>query len=342
MFAQGAIWQALRQDALATFPAGSISSYSAPTSLRSWLARGSFTVVGVSPKRVTIEGAAVDVGSSMVTEAAFFLDHAVEQAIHLRHQFASGRWSSPAWSLVTVYYWAFFNALALTRMLGETAWFLTPDEAHLLEGIAPTASGKVWPGPRIVTCGLPTAAALREVVLHRPAATRIHDIIWRLWFKRLRGIVPKPGTAGSNAPELRLYWPQVRAANALGDSWPSELRNVANYAPGVAYGAARGSAPTSIVSAICVDPSWSDDQAIDRLESDAVGVAARPLVEQLPAASRLLLSTASVLHRIASTLFADLVDRRYIDRRWLTARSRLLSTQYASYNSKDWPIVSAA
>lgn len=337
---EGAIWQELRGRALSTISSSCRMLPRDPAGLGSWMRSGAFSVVSVSPSAVVLEAASVDVAAALLGEAAFLLDHAQEHSVQLRHQLAAGRWYSSAWLSVSVYYWAFYAALALTRLMGRVPWFLGREEAKFLSGLSAVGSTKVGVGPRVFVCGAATSLSMREVRIERAGSTRLHDNVWRLWFATLRQVVGPLLDEKSASSELRAYVPQILAANRLGDSWPSDYRNLVNYVPGLAYGAVHGNTPTSAFAAIQIDPPLTPDEAIARLEADASAITERrPIREQLVSCTRLLVSNTFVLDALANSLFEDIVDRRSIDKRWLRARARFARREFRMFRSYEWPIV---
>jgi hypothetical protein len=325
--------------ALDAVPQGSLATPMSPPSLFSWLRTRAYSVVAASKKAVVLEGAAVDIGAVLLAESGLMLDQAQEHSIQCRHQLASGQWFSPAWMSVSLYYWAYFLVLALTRMTGRTPWFLTHEEVAVLKGLAPGSPPAIGPGPRIVTCGVYASATVRRVEIRQAPQTRLHDVVWRLWFTLIRDLVRPLTQAKSTTPELRLYLPQVLAANSLGDSWPTDYRNAVNYVPGLAYGAARGNTPTATFATVRTTSGLTVDEATDRLGSDAAAVVAGSTVRaQLPQCTRLLISLTFMLDTIAHSLFTELAQRRGIDKRWLAARSALARLQYTPFGDRTWPV----
>lgn len=335
---QGNLWQILRSQALDSVPAGCRCPPGSPPTLESWLRSGAYSVQSASKKIVTIEAPIEDVGALLFAEAGLLLDHAQEHAIQARHHLAGGRWASPAWSVVTVYYWSYYLVMAITRMIGEAPWFLSRAEALLLSGLSP-GDGKVGPGLRVLTCRPAISATMRVVELRQSSQTRVHDAVWRTWFGFLRPHVTALVEQKLNTAELRLYLPQVKAANAIGDSWPSDLRNLVNYVPGLAYGAARGRVSTSAYSGLSAARSETTDAIIGRLESAAAALSgSEPLRSQLVSAARTLTSMTIVLDLIANALFDEVASRHGLDRRWVGARSALRSSQWAEFDGLQWPV----
>jgi hypothetical protein len=341
-FPQGLVWQHLRQQALDTVPDGAVAAPGAPLGLAMWLRRGGYSVASTSSNSIVLETSGVDTGAALFVEAGLFLDHAQEHSIQVRHQLDSGRWFSPAWMSVSFYYWAFFLALALTRMMGKTPWFLAKDEADLLNGLSPSA-GRVGPGVRIVICDGYVSGTMRSIALRRKSSqTRVHDAVWKLWFEKLRVVIGPLLKARSTDPELAIYLPQLSVADALGDSWPAEYRNAINYIPGLAYGAARHHTPTARFKSVRTASPLSVAEVIDRLTSDASAIRRAHLKGQLPECTKMLVDLTFVLDLLAHHLFAEIVERRSIDRRWVAGRADLARRNYAVFGDRVWPVAPTA
>lgn len=337
MFPQAAVWQQLRQMALDSVPTGSLVPYASPPTLEAWLQRGAFSVLNASGKRFVLQASTVDIGSALLSDASFHADHTVEHSVSIRNQLASGRWHSPAWTAVTFYYWSYHALVALTRLLGKTVWFMSPAGIALLRGLSAGAGGP-GPGPYTLLCGPMLSASQREVRLTRRGQSRVHDAIWHVWFGELRGLTASLRRGKAADTETRLYLAMLLSANALGDAWPSELRNILNYAPGAGYGAVRHHTPSAVYGSIALDPASSTDEVIDRFEANSSSLnSGAPLGEQISTATRVLVDLSFILDMLLVNLLREVSERRYVDRRWLAARTAFLRAQASVFNSRGWP-----
>lgn len=338
------MWQALRALALTAVPRGSVVPPNSPKLLREWLSKGTFQVPDTGKRHVSIECSDVDFGGVLLSEGALLLDHACEHALQLRHQLGSHTWASPAWQLVGTYYWAYFAVMALGRLLGRAPWYVSKEQAQVLNVLSSTPTQRFNPGPSLLECGPRISSTLRQVrVQRRNTSSGIHELVWREWFRLLQEVCGSEIKANPNAAELRLYVPQLRAAEVLGPTWPSDLRNLVNYSTGLAYGSVRGITPTAVFHAVSSQKSLSPFEAATRLETSVAGCSrALPLAKQLTAASRLLVSFAVVLDAITHSLFQDVIERHDLDRRWFEARRQFVRNKSASFESHQWPVEGAA
>lgn len=338
MLPQATIWQKLRTNALDAIQQGAISSYSNPPTLESWLRTGTYTVSATSAKEYILIAAPTEIGSVFLSEAILNADRALEHSISLRNQLACKRWSSPAWTAVTFYYWTYHLAVALTRLLGKTSWWVTEeiaDQLHLLAGIGGKKSGA---GPYTVECGTILSATAREFRIKRSNQTRSHDAIWNVWHTRLREYTKPVINVKSTNPETRFYVALVAAANVLGDTWPSDLRNAVNYTHAAGYGAVRKKSPSALYPAISADPPTTFDEMVSRLEGNAaLLLRGAPISEQVANASKVLVDFTVAMDVLFKFLLEDVMQRRHIDRRWVNRREDFSRIHAERFTVKPWP-----
>jgi hypothetical protein len=262
----------------------------------------------------------------------------LEHAVSLRNQLACGRWSSPAWTTVTFYYWAYHVAVALTRLLGKTVWFVSPTLACQLSFLAGNGAPQPGSGPYTLECGSILSATQREITITRSSQTRVHHALWKIWFSELRACTKTAVAGKASGAEARLYLSLIGAANLLGDTWPSDLRNDLNYTIGVGYGAVRRNTPSAVYSAILVDPPSTVMQMIGRLEANVSGlVHGLPTSQQITLATRVLVDTVFAMEIVLRMLLQEVSERRGIDRRWTNARSAFAKLHAAGFDVEIWP-----
>jgi hypothetical protein len=338
MLPRGIIWQQLRQRALAVIPAGCYVPLARSPTLKNWIEQGAFTVTSTSSRSFEILASPQEVGSALFAEAAFFLDHASEHSVTTRHQLSSSKWNSAAWLVVTFYYWSFFLILSITRMLGKTGWFLTKDETDKLRRLANTAGPAPGAGPYALECGAPSTMSQIVVTLKKAAGSRVHDLAWRLMFDEIRALVTIKQSYGTGQLEERLFGAILQSVNVLGPFWPSELRNIVNYSPGVGYAAARRTSRIEVFGAIAIDPPCTFETALDRLENNVAALLpSKDLLEDLGTATKILVDMTFALESLAQGLHTEIVERHSFDLRWLNARNKFLRQQFHTYGVPSWP-----
>ncbi len=334
-FPQGPIWQTLRQRALDAVPPGSQSRYSAPVTLRQWQTAGAYTVATTAPQRVEIAAFSDEIGGVLLVEAEHFLDHAAEHQVVLFKQRTSDAWTSSAWQTVTVYYWAYFALLALTRLVGDSIWYVDDSVAAQLSTLAPAGSARVGAGPYRLRCGRILSVTQRQLDLRR-AKGRSHDALWKLWGVIVDDLISTSAPL-SGSEEERLFIAIRRAATTLGPDWPSELRNVVNYRPGFAYRAGRMPARRISLKHIPVVPHGFSDHLSSFESSVAALTPNLPVSAQPDVVARLLVDYTLVLHTLSRAVYSEVVDRSGLDKRWQRNRSGFLEKHGVSVQDGTWP-----
>lgn len=333
---QSALWQRMRQRALDAIPPGASVDFRTPLTLATWQAQGTYTISSSSSTKFTVEAAPGDFGGALLSDAAYHLDHALEHQASLMKTLTSGQWSSPAWQVVTVYYWAYFVIMALSRMLGRTVWFITPDVAKQFTTLAPSGSATLTQGTYEINCGVALSAGTRQILLTK-RSRRVHEQLWATTFDLLNRVYQDVGVGVASPQEERLFLAIINSARVLGDDWPSTLRNVVNYRPGFAYTAPRFKSSVDPFNYL-TSQVQTIDGLIDRLENGHLAMRSEPSVLAQPKlAARMLVDMTVLLSRIAHALHDEVVDRAGGDRRWLASKRRFAQQQGLLSASGPWP-----
>lgn len=335
MIPKGLIWQHLRQKALSTVPEDSVASYSHPTNLTEWERVGYHTVTHSTKSLFHLETPSIDIGSALLCDAEHFLDAATEHQASLWQHVASREWLSPTWLTVTFYYWLFYLTLAVTRLLGRTAWYINKDTAKRLSQLVPGTSPTPGAGCFRLEVG-PDVSAVTRVVTLRKHGTRVHEEIWTLWYDLLQSHL-QPLFSASDYAEVRMYSAMLRASHTLGPDWPSALRNAVNYRPGFAYGAIRGVKVIDAYTYLRVPDSYNYGELVDRFDRRAGSVARQSLLSEPHEIAKLLADYAFLMHTLAEALHEDLIGRRRLDSRWGTARQRFRRQHRLKGGVGYWP-----
>ena len=334
---KGAIWQALRTDALDTIPSGTRVFHSSAQTLSGWFSRGYFSVAHPVPHGLALVTSEKEIGISLLSEAEHLLDHASEHQVVVYRGTRTGSQWSPAWLVVTVYYWGFFLALALTRLVGRTIWFLDHDAVRLINGLAPPGSPKIRPGAFLLQCRLRLNVTEREVEL-TSRKDRLHDAVWRHLWRYLNALFKAHGPATSNSLEYRLFSCLEEASRILGEDWPSLLRNAVNYRPGLGYQAVQRLDRLEIHRAIREISEMDFDTIVPLLETELTRTRIIGSVSTRPSGVvRMLLHSVLLLNGLCRELHADMVDRQGLDSRWGKARMRYLQTSGVAAGRGEWP-----
>ncbi len=321
---------------LSAIPNGVAVHYSKSMPLNEWRRHGSFQVTGCSKKQVVIESAGVEIGTALLSDAEHLLDHAAEHQAMIHDLIVGASWHSPAWTVVTGYYWAFFSALAITRLTGHSAWFLDRSaitELRLLAGSAvqpPAGALRLAVGPYV-------SATNREIVL-RPTKLQMHDAVWQR-FKELTFDVFNVTDELSNGLEYRLFWCMYELAHRLGADWPSKVRNIINYRPGRAYREVIRTTEIDIAKYLRRATPFRFESAVSDFEDHLVKIKAGKWPEQeVPLLCRLLVLFAIILAAISTELHEEMIDRTSTDRRWLDLRHRFFQLHCPGIDGAIWPL----
>ncbi len=239
MFPKADAWQEFRKDALSAIPQGSRSGARPSNSVAEFLRSGSYIVTLAQPKSIHLEVTSVEFGSALLGDAAVLLDHAVEHQHVVCTSVRDAAWESPAWLLVSAYYWGYFSALAITRLVGRTTTFLTAPALAGLSTLAPQPAPLQRPGAGAYSLRAEQVVSTdrREVVLGR-SKDRLHEGTWKCMFGYLES-KRAVGDTSSEPFETSLLSSMGEASRLLGSDWPSAVRNAVNYVPGFAYGQVR-------------------------------------------------------------------------------------------------------
>jgi hypothetical protein len=332
------IWQDLRADCLGAIPPSSRVILTSPVNLAAWQRQGVYVVNSATKKGFELYVPADDFGSSLLADAEHMLDNAAEHQVSLWRHIHTPEWLSPAWLGVTVYYWSFYLALAITRLTGRTVWFVTREIAQNLRTLAPSTAAASGAGCYRMICGPPVSATERTLMLEKTDA-RIHDELWRLWFTDCSARLARSGPALATSNEARLFTAIVRSSQRLGNDWPSAFRNAINYRSGFAYAAVRRTPVLKSLGYLKEPATYDMPKVLDRFETAVARVRTTASISQEPQkVLELLVDLTFIIHAIAKELHAELLDRCRLDKRWRTSRLRFLKENRLISDEGSWPL----
>jgi hypothetical protein len=224
-FPKGAVWQTCRDATLDSIAVNSSFTAQNPVTLSSWRDRGSFSVVAVDSKRFILECASAEIGSAIVGDIEHLLNHIAEHRALVHELVRKDLWTSPAWLLVTIYYWGLFAALTWTRLLGKGIIYLDSGAVRSLKTLAPNAGNAPHGGTFQFQMGSELSATNREVTLKKLGSSHFHECIWTHVICDAKWRFDNHANEETSRMEARLFkclsWSDRKATN----SWPSELRN---------------------------------------------------------------------------------------------------------------------
>lgn len=334
---KGAIWQDLRALALDAIPVGAHMGYSAPLTLLEWQQSGSYVVTAGTQSHYSIVASGIDFGTALLGDAEYLLDHAAEHRVSTWKAVSDTQWLSPAWLVVTFYYWSFFLVLAVTRLTGKSPWFIDKALNKNLVRLLPSGVQHPGSGSFRIDCMPFLSLNDREIQLRR-TNTRIHEDLWRTWFTWCSSEVDMYQTGTGSQLEQRLFSAMVLSARRLGMEWPSALRSAVNYRPGLAYDAVRRQQVLGNFSYLRPAEPQEVERLIDRFETNVLGLTSNSLNSQLKTAGRCLIDLTLIMHGIATDLHEDLVERNGLDKRWMGSRQSFVKERgLGSRKAGIWP-----
>ena len=176
--------------------------------------------------------------ASAFADAQHLLNHALEHKAHLVNCLSTNKEPSPAWTFVTIYYFALFSAMAWTRAANQSVLYLDSDAIKQFCGNAtPTPGG----GSFVLTNSENSLTGQFEIHITK-YKSHFHEGVWAKCMDEARNafIWINQSTTGRNPSKSELI--ELRALDLFqkvkfssGSAWPSKLRNAINYRPGYAY-----------------------------------------------------------------------------------------------------------
>jgi len=334
MIPKSSAWQALRAEALNIIPSPTKLYFSTAVPLREWRTRGAYTVPSSDSKKLVIRASPAVFAEVLFADVEFLLDQAAEQRAALKLAIHDAEWNSPAWTTVTAYYWSFFSALALTRIVGRSTWFLNKEEVRYLAALATSVTGKPGAGTMYFDVEPQTSGDCEMLIAgsgrnnHEAVWHRLHELVSRIFAATNRT---------SAVDEYRLWWCLAQCAKLLGDSWPSDVRNSVNYKTAYAYTEVTRKPLIKIGPYLRKASEMDFKSLLDSFESDVLRLNVPVLRDDLSSLTRLVAANALILSQIIEELHVDVLDRVAGDRRWLRVRNKFLSSRCSADGTKLWP-----
>lgn len=233
----------------------------------------------------------------------------------------------------------FFLTNSLTRLIGNASVFLRTEDIMSLQNVAiiNTLPKPFGTGSFRIQCGPRLSANDRQVDIIKDS-TRVHDDLWRLFFRICGNYVSKHPNGSSSVLETRIYNCLVRSSSILGADWPSSLRNTVNYRPGFAYDTIRRGGKLESLRYMIEIESSDVSAVIDRFEQN-LSILRTPedIIYQTRVVCRLLTDLTLLMYSITNELFIELIDRNGLDKRWNENRMRFLEQEGLKNNGRFWP-----
>ena len=339
MLAKGNGWQRLRARCFDAIPTSAMVYHGTAVPLNQWRSVGAFRVRSCDKKAAVLETAGVEIGTALLSDVEYLLDHGAEHRSALRGLVVEAQWHSPAWTVVTAYYWAFFSALAVTRLTGKTTLYLDKRSISNLRTLAASAH-QPPAGALTLSVEQYISGTDREVTL-RPTGAHLHDAAWSV-FHDLVSEIFNSCNGGTNAAEYRFFWCLNEARVRLGADWPSRVRNIVNYTPGCAYKEVVRDTVIDAAPYVRRGQPFSLAKLIEAFENIVMPLKpSQPIAPVIPELCRALMLLCFMIGLIVNELHSELIERQPSDRRWLNLRRAFLRQHCPSADGhSDWPLTS--
>jgi hypothetical protein len=335
VIAQATGWQRLRAMSLDAIPAGTRVYHTKALPLNLWRDKGYFRVVSCTKSVISIEAAAHEIGGALLADTEYLLDHAAEHQASIRDSVIEVNWKSPAWMLVTVYYWGFFSAMALTRISGRSVWFLDRKALGQFKTLA-GSSAQPPAGALYLSLEPYVSATVRRMTL-RPSKSQLHDASWTTLATLITEIFAQCDR-NANTLEYRFWRALKRIADVWGFDWASKLRNVVNYRPGYGYREIIKDRALDTAKYLRQKTPISFGGLVDALETESAAIrSGTGPDEEAALGSRLLGLYCISLALINETLHSEVISRQTGDVRWKGLRRSFLTTRCATDAGGTWP-----
>jgi hypothetical protein len=250
------------------------------------------------------------------------IDHCFEQFVEIQRLSSDTDERSDAWGVVTIYYYAFFAAQTLLRLLGHPVLFLDMGALNPLKGLAGT---NLTPGGGSFSVSLvanigPTDA---EFELGKLDACS-HNAVWAAIFRVIRSELALVKQAGAISSEEEIFYGGLCSTAAyrfyVNDDWPAKIRHKANYVPGFCYSLVGGG--NALAKCKKMLEGWKMARSehfhtlVDKPARDFKNCNENDFEQHV----RLLSDMGHGLFTLARRFYLDLYGRRDFDKRWENRR----------------------
>lgn len=339
-FPKGAVWQSCRSHALTSIADGSSFSPQNPFTLTSWRQRGSFSVVTASPKGFALECSAAEIGSALLGDIEYLFNHVAEHRALVHNSIKNSQWNSPAWLLVTIYYWGLFAALIWTRLLGKGVIYLDRQSIKELRTLAIHTKGSPSGGGTYrLRTGNDISATTREAILEKLPAAHFHECAWQQIIRDAKDRFDQYASEDTDKAEFKMFKCLAFSDPTSTDAWPSDLRNAVNYRPGFAYTQAIKTPGLDLVHFIKSHSFKSIDDVIDTYALELRKITSTSRIGTTPSNySRVMFLKTVILTSLCEELFAEVLGIRRLDLRWSNKRASFYKERGVQQEGKMWPI----
>ena len=320
MIGQGPIFSNLRARMLTAIPDTAVASFRSQQTIGDWLQNGAFIATACTKKEVILEVGPADYASATLTECENLLNHCLEHLQEMVCARNDTRLRSQAWAIVTSYYFGFFSASAFLRLIGHPIVFLTAEQLKRLQALA---SATVRPGQGAFRFEITRQISVTRTEVAIRHTDKVHEATWKAALGILDQLNHDPLLVKSPAEAL-LYdslCTHILFPNYDSFQWPSMVRNRANYRPGFMYQLHNPPFNFPKLFEAWRGASASDVNQILQACLSRCGANRNDFLHH----SDLMLNVATTLFLLTRELYAELVARRRIDRRWEDQRAQYVT-----------------
>jgi hypothetical protein len=328
MIPLGPIYQELRRSVLDTFPDDMPAPRADGDNFSRWIETGNYFVSRPDSKGVVLAASPQDYGQALLRDVEFLVDMCFEQMLQIQSERLDNQ--SPAWTVVTIYYYSFYAAQALSRILGMPTTYLDDTRVSAIKALSSTPL-TLGAGPYTITKATNLSVTQAEYYFKK-SRQRPHDAVWSSLLEYLGRLRQKnkPAAKSTNlvaTQEFQLFEVVTSSlpSKAFPDcqfNWPSEVRYEANYRVGNAYTMLRSPWHFRSMDAM---RNWEDltiEKMVNLMKRSVGALGVEQSVQGIKLRSMFMLNFANFLFALVRTLLADLHQRRSTDWKWEDRRNR--------------------
>ncbi len=207
--------------------------------LNNWRENGAYELQSSNKNAFNLKVNQREYAAVLFAEAQHLLNHASEHRAHLINQVSTQREPSPSWTLVSLYYFSLFVALAWTRAFNAAIIYLDKDA---ISKYCAGANIRPGAGSYKLTAAVDAITSVTSVAFTKCQTNRFHESVWIAIHNDMGQInkaitlqcsMRKPTEEEEQALRGLSLFEGHSFENAF--TWPSALRNAINYRPGFSY-----------------------------------------------------------------------------------------------------------
>jgi hypothetical protein len=319
MIPKGPIFNTLRSLALEAIPDGIRVSPKENNSLSNWFDKGSYNVAGINTSEMTIHADVQELGTALLSDVERLSNHALEQVQEMICFSNDTRIRSSGWNVVTIYYFAYFVAQGLLRLLGRPIFFLDRQRVRNLTNLFLKGKSALNAGTYLLLKKNQLSATQAAYTL-KLTKKKPHEATWLELLGGLRKYVENPLTS-TNLSET-LFYDSITTKNLFDEyrnyEWPSMVRNIANYRVGYAYKLVQN---VDVAATKKLWGRWETGTPNEMLKS-TISLCVSGDKTKFRDQVWLLHDIAISLFLVFLNIYQELVKRRNIDNRWEVTRKQ--------------------